>query len=85
MITKQAAYKFLDDIEAGDLLAIQNLKLQTPKSSMLYPYLEALVDLNEIMIAMEEGDIEWVMEFNDLYRDAIKLLYDKCEQILKEV
>ena len=85
MITKQMAYKFLDDIEVGDLIAIQNLKLQTPKSSMLYPYLEALVDLNEIMIAMETDDIEWVMEFNDLYRDAIKLLYDKCDQILKEV
>ena len=83
-ITKQAAYKFLDDCEAGDLLAIQNLKIQTPKSSMLYPYLEALMNLNEIMIAMEEDNIEWIMEFNDLYREAMRLLYDKCEQILKE-
>ena len=84
MITKQEAHKFIDDIEAGDLLAIQNLKLQTPKSSMLYPYLEALVDLNEIMIAMETGDIEWDVEFDDLYRKAIQLLYNKCEQVLKE-
>lgn len=83
-ITTQAAYKFLDDIEASDLLAIENLKIQTPKTSMLYLYLEALENLNEIMIAMEEGDIEWVMEFNDLYREAIRLLYEKCEQVFKE-
>ena len=83
-ITKQQAQKFLEDFECGDLIAIQNLKIQTPISSMLYPYLEALINLNEIMISMEIGDTEWNSEFNDLYREAMRLLCDKCEQILKE-
>lgn len=84
MITKQLAYNFFSDIEAGDLIAIQNLKIQTQQSSKLYLYLEALEKLNEIMIAMEDDEIQWDMKFNDLYREAIKLLYDKCRQTLKE-
>ena len=85
MITTNQAIQFLDDFQASDLLAIQHMKMQTKNCSMLYLYLGALEKLNKIIIAMEEGDIEWNMEFNDLYRNAIGLLYDKCEQMLKEV
>ncbi len=84
MITTEQASQFLDDFQASDLLAIQQLKSTTMKPSALYMYLEALENLNEIMMLMELGDLEWTMEFNDLYRNAIGLLYDKCEQILKE-
>lgn len=87
-ITKQEAQKFLEDFECGDILAISNLKLTNAlvdhNDAILRLYLNALENLNSIMIEMEENVIPWDIEFNDLYRSSIELLYKKCEQILKE-
>lgn len=87
-ITKQGARKFLEDFECGDILAIKNLKstniLRDHDDIVLRWYLDALDNLNSIMIDMEECIIPWDAEFNDLYRKAIELMCNKCEQILKE-
>lgn len=82
-ITKEQAQRFLEDYEAGDILAILNLK-STTSNIHLYMYLEALEKLNAIMIEMEDDTIPWDTEFNDLYRKAIELMCNKCKQILKE-
>lgn len=83
IMTKEKAKRFLEDYECGDILAILNLKSAT-SNIHLYMYLEALEKLNAIMIDMEEDIIPWDTEFNDLYRNAMELLCNKCEQILKE-
>ena len=83
IITKEKAKRFLEDYECGDILAILNLK-STTSNIHLYMYLEALEKLNAIMIEMEEETVPWDTEFNDLYRKAMELLYNKCQQILKE-
>ena len=97
MLTKQDAKKFLEDFECGDLIAIENLLKRdtTPnivnilegdhssdKNNMiLNHYLNALKYLNYIMIFMEDEVIPWNSDFNDLYRKAISLLYEKCKEI----
>lgn len=87
-ITKQEARKFLEDFEQGDILAIKNLKyvqsLTTHNSVILNWYLSALENLNAIMIDMEMERVPYDVEFNDLYRKAMELICNKCEQILKE-
>jgi len=83
IITKEKAQRFLEDYEAGDILAILNLK-STTSNIHLYMYLEALEKLNAIMIEMEDDTIPWNTEFNDLYRKAMELMCNKCKQILKE-
>lgn len=83
VITKENAQRFLDDSECGDILAILNLK-STTSNIHLYMYLEALEKLNAVVIDMEDGVIPWDTEFNDLYRNAMELMYNKCKQILKE-
>lgn len=87
MITKNDAKKFLEDFECGDILAITNLEQRenqtiTDKNDVLLnKYLNALKDLNYIIISMEDEVIPWDSDFNDLYRGAIALLYEKCKEI----
>lgn len=83
VITKENAQRFLDDFECGDILAILNLK-STTFNIHLYMYLEALEKLNAVLIDMEDGVIPWDTEFNELYRNAMELMCNKCKQILKE-
>ena len=86
-ITKKGARNFLEDFECGDILAIKNLKhtnrLKGHDDIVLNWYLDALDNLNSIMIDMEEDVIPWDEEFNDLYRKAMELMCNKCNQILR--
>ena len=88
-ITKQEARKFLDDFKQGDILAITNLKhvqdLNKHNNVVLHWYLGALENLNAIIVDMECDIIPWDEEFNDLYRKAMKLICNKCKQIIEEV
>lgn len=89
MLTKQDAKKFLEDFECSDILAITNLKSRKEQSiinkddMILNKYLFALENLNEIIIAMEDETIPWDSDFNDIYRGAMALLYEKCKEISK--
>lgn len=87
MLTKQDAKKFLEDFECGDILAITNLEKRKEQSLInkndviLNKYLFALKNLNEIIIAMENETIPWDSDFNNIYRGAMALLYEKCKEI----
>ena len=87
MITKNDAKKFLEDFECGDILAITNLEQRENQTIMdkndvlLNKYLTALKNLNEIIIEMEDETIPWDSDFNDIYRGAMALLYEKCKEI----
>lgn len=87
MITKNDAKKFLEDFENGDILAITNLEKRKEQSLidkndvLLNKYLFALKNLNEIIIEMEDETIPWDSDFNDIYRGAMALLYEKCKEI----
>lgn len=88
MITKLQAQKFLDDFKLGDILAITNLKreqsLKEHNSIILNRYLTALENLNYIIVDMEQDIIPYDVDFNDLYRQAMFLICNKCEKIIKE-
>lgn len=86
-ITKKEAKRVIEDLEAGDALAITNLLYtQTIKnnSSSVILFLEALSKLNDVMIKMENDEIEWEIEFNDLYRNFINFYKEKCLQIINK-
>lgn len=84
---------------AGDLTALHALKTEIFNSDAdflsetleikawlrnreLY-FLNSMIELNSLVIAMEQGDINWDAEVNDYYRDGIALLLNKCKKILK--
>ena len=97
MITRKDARKFLDDFENSDILAIENLLKRENQTDIvkilegdyssastniiLNNYLNALKYLNYIMTFMETEVIPWDSDFNDLYRGAMALLYQKCKEI----
>lgn len=80
LISHKQAKMFLKDIEEGDLSAIQSMKAVTNSTSKLYLYLDACEKMNEIMITMEEDIIPWDSDFNDIYRDMIGFLFNKCKE-----
>lgn len=82
MISYEQAKQFLNDYELGDILAITNMKRDINKNSKLYIYLDALDKLNELMTSMEMLEIDYEIEFHDLYKQAMTLLYNKCKQII---
>lgn len=82
MISYEQAKQFLNDYELGDILAITNMKRDIDKNSKLYIYLDSLDKLNAIMTSMEMLEIDYEVEFYDLYRQAMTLLYNKCKNIV---
>ena len=80
LISHKQARMFLTDFNDGDLTAIQSMKSVTNPKSKLYLYLESCEKMNEIMISMEEEIIPWDSNFNDIYREMIEFLFNKCKE-----
>ena len=89
-ITPEEAKEFLEGCEWGDLTAIQDLlksqnaKRENLENGLVCLHLEALEKMNEIVIDMETDEVEYEIEFVDLYRGAMALLRESCEEILKK-
>lgn len=86
-ITKEEAEKFRQNLEEGDTHAISLLlytQKMTPNALSTVSFLKSLIKLNDIIFLMEEGEIEWDVDFFELYRNNIDFISKKCLEIINE-